>query len=237
MSAETMTDPNESALRARGAEDSTEGEPLTSSPSYMAGARMVMALVKQDDGCLLAVWVQGQWTLPGAVMLPSETQEQALSRGLRQCVGTTLGHCAKVYEGPNTTVYAATVTTEGGRGALPFGWLTEEQFLSETPRAALFDKVFAALRTHKLAASSVISKLRDGRILYAVQYEIQVTLAGEREPEWLLQKAHCVHAMDAESARTQFLQTVGPTDPPTRVVAVAPAIGFFEDQRTGDLIG
>ena len=226
-----MLDPNESALGSRSeGESPPNGEQVTR-------ARMVMALVKQEDGCLLAVWVHGQWTLPGALMLPSETQEQALSRGLRQCVGTTLGAAVKIYEGPNTTVYAATVTTEGGRGALPWGWLTEEQFLAETPRRALFEKALAALATRELAQSSVISKLKDGRILYAIQYEIQRLLPGEREPEWLLQPAHTVHAMDAESARTQFLQGVGPTDPPTRIVAVAPAIGFFEDQRTGDLIG
>jgi hypothetical protein len=225
---EAFIDPNESALKAK-----SEG----GSESTLPSARMVMALVKQDDGHLLAVWVHGQWTLPGAIMLPSETQEQALSRGLRQCVGTTLGHSAKIYEGPNTTVYAATVTTEGGRGALPFAWLTEEQFLSETPRRALFEKVLAALAAQQLAQSSVISKLRDGRILYAVQYEVRKLLPGEREPEWLLQEAHFVHAMDAEAARAQFLQGIGPSDPPTRVVAVAPAIGFFENQETGDLVG
>jgi hypothetical protein len=226
---EAFIDPNESALKAKGEGDAGE--------ETSVHTRMVMALVKQDDGCLLAVWVHGQWTLPGALMLPTETQEQALSRGLRQCVGTTLGASTKIYEGPNTTVYAATVTTEGGRGMLPWSWLSEEQFLSETPRRALFEKVLAAVATQELAKSSVISKLKDGRILYAVQYEIQRLLPGEREPEWLLQKAHHVHAMDAEAARTQFLQGIGPSDPPTRIVAVAPAIGFFEDQKTGDLIG
>ena len=225
-----VVDANESALKSKVEPDRPVGE-------QAVHTRMVMALVQQEDGHLLAVWVHGQWTLPGAVMLPTETQEQALARGLKQCVGTTLGAFAKVYEGPNTTVYAATVTTEGGRGHLPWAWLTVEQFLSETPRRALFEKVLAALATRELAASPVISKLKDGRILYAVQYEVQRRLPGEREPEWLLQKAHHVHAMDAGAARAQFLQGVGPHDPPTRVVAVAPAIGFFEDQKTGDLVG
>lgn len=186
--------------------------------------KAVMSLVKQNDGHLLAVKVGGKWTLPGAVSKPGELEEDCQRRGLRECVGTTSGPAVKVYEGPNSIVYVAAVTTEGGRGKLPFAWLTEAQFLVNATNRPLFEKVFAAARTQDLAQSKLISKLKDGRILFAIQYEVYL----ERLKDWEMREAHYVHAMNAQLAREQFMGNVQPGDPPVRIIAVAPAIGFFE---------
>ena len=198
-------------------------------PSFRT--RAVMSLVRQDDAKILAVKVRDAWTLPGAVLKPGEDEEAGQKRGLRECVGALAGPAVKIYEGPNTLVYVAACGRGFTQGKLPYAWLTEAQFLANTDRVPLFEKVFACSRTHQLAESCVISKLKDGRILFAIQYE--VCLRGL----WEAREAHYVHAMNAEFARDQFVQLLMPSDPPTRIIGVAPAIGFFQDQKTGDLIG
>lgn len=206
--------------------------PIQKSELEVARTKAVMSLVRRGDGKILAVKVQNKWTLPGAVFKPGETEEDCQRRGLRTCVGTIPGPSVKIYEGPNSIVHVATCSNEFRSATLAYAWMTEEQFLRNTlqPRA-LFERVFAASRTKDVADSKVISKLKDGRILFAIQYEVW----NVHQKNWVIELAHYVHAMSADLARQQFngLRTVN--DPPVRIIGVAPAIGFHQDEK-GDLI-
>jgi len=196
-----------------------------------------MTLIRDEDGAagskILACKVAQHWTLPGAIFKPGESEEDCQARGLRHCTGLATGERVKVYEGAHTIVFVASAdkASRSTKGKLVTAWLTEAQFLSNTaPTAnALFTKVFADVRSKAVAQSTVISKLRDGRILYAIQFD-QLLPNLDGKDEWLPQEPHYVHAKNAADANEQFNQMIGPHDI-VRVVATAPAIGFFEDEK------
>lgn len=194
--------------------------------------KAVMSLIRHDGG-LLAVKVHSRrsgglvWTLPGAVTRPGESEEDCLERGLFECVGSRAGARVKVYEGPNTIVYCTSISGEVRGGKLISAWLTDAQFMANNEQEKLFLAVFAAARTHAMADSTVISKLQDGRVLFAIAHEVFIpSLDGG---QWELREPHHVHAMNAASAKLQFMQTIGPKAI-VRVIGVAPAIGWRENE-------
>ncbi len=209
-----------------------EGAPAEGAPAENGGGKIL---------CIKANTPAGpRWTLPYGILQGDEPEECALARGLTETLGAHLGACAKIYEGPNSLVYATQIGVEGtrvlGKKYPDCAWLTEAQLAgSSLQGAAFYAKVLTALKARQVGQSSVISKLADGRILYAIAHEVLVP-DEEGKEQWEIRTPHHVHAMDAASAREQFLQTVGPAGPPVRILGVAPAIGFFETKE-GDLIG
>lgn len=201
-------------------------------PEIVGGkpSRGVMTLVV-EHGRILAIPVGPHWTLPGAVLRLGETDEDGQKRGLLECVGLHTCKVVKIYEGPNTTIFLATIDNTGLRypGRCSHAWLTEAEFLKVSDRTAVFTRIFGALREATIAASKVVQSNTKGECLYAIQYETR-TKGGEWEPH----DAHYLHALNAGDARVAFMGVV-PPDAVVRVVGVAPAIGFFR-QNDGTLL-
>lgn len=202
---------------------------------------MVQSLVQQG-GKILCVRRGSDhgtfWELPGALTRTTgdaeEDFEGCQARGLLECVGLESSERVKIYEGPNTIVYAvgAREPSVAKRTVLARGWLTPDELLANTERRALMVVVLGAFERAAVVQSNVISKLKDGRILYAIQYETSTDGI-----EWEPHEAHCVHAMNAEDARAQFneLRAVA-RHLRVQIVGIAPAIGFHRSSTDENVL-
>lgn len=207
--------------------DTAPGAP----PKTALRTHMVQSLVQQG-GKILCVRrgsaVGTFWEMPGALTRTTgdaeEDFEACQARGLMECVGLETSERVCIYQGPNTIVYAvgAREPAVRKRVVLTAGWLSPDELRANTERPKLVDVILSALERAEVIQSNVISKLKDGRILYAIQYE--TSLDGIT---WEPHEAHCVHALNAEDARAQFneLRAAAPRLR-VQIVGVAPAIGF-----------
>lgn len=192
--------------------------------------RAVLSLVRQGDK-VLAIGRHQHWELPGALTRPGESLEDCQKRGLDECTGLGTAERFRLYEGPNTIVdvVGAIDPAVAVKRALRRAWLTEAQLIANSERPALMRVVFGALKRAEIASSNVISKLADGRILYAIEY---MTWGGK---DWEAHEAHYVHAMNAQDAREQFIGLI-PVGTRTKIIGVAPAIGFYAKDDDGKVL-
>jgi hypothetical protein len=212
--------------------------PLETGPETAAPAkaehrvRCIYSLVQQA-GKFLAVARRGphgepHWELPAALTAEGEQEEATQARGLMECAGLNTGARTRIYEGPNSTVYAVAAVEPGvARKRLTCAWLTAEQIVANSARGALMTAVFGAFETAGVNQSNVISKTKDGRTLYSVVYDANDgpgTPLRRREP-------HYLHALNGEDAAKQFSEMI-PHDRglTVNVIGVAPAIGFFQEE-------
>lgn len=84
--------------------------------------------------------------------------------------------------------------------------------------------------------NALIDKREDGKKLYAIAYEyrLEYVVNGEKRRKWVPEIDY-LHAIDDGDARLQYLQS----EPPsvmreTRIVGVAPVIGYFVNDSHGD---
>src|SRR5277367_581289 len=205
----------------------------------VARVRMVQAVIAQGDK-VCAVRRRNFWELPGTLTRASgdgeeEDVEACLARGIEECLAVKVVESFKLYEGPNTSVFAVGVATPSvpRKTALMKAWLTPDELVLNSERPELMKTVFAAAARATVTLSNVISKLKDGRVLYAIMYD---TFDGKK---WTPHDPHYVHALSAEDAREQFVQTI-PQElggiQKINIVGVAPAIGF-EEKEEGVLLG
>jgi hypothetical protein len=193
--------------------------------------RLTQSIAMQPDGKVLTVIRNGFRELPGALTRPGEDLEACQARGLQECVGLGTAKRVRIYEGPNTVVYAIDpiVPALGARGSLIKAWLTWDQLIANTARPALMKVVFEALKRAEVVQSNVISKDKSGRILYAIQYD---TFA---DGKWKPHEAHFVHALNGEDALSQFRELI-PAGVKVNIIGAAPAIGFHQEEE-GVLLG
>ncbi len=216
----------------------TPAAPETAKP--VARVRMVQAVIAQGDK-VCAVRRRNFWELPGALTRSAgegeeEAAEDCLARAVDECLGgVKIVESFRLYEGPNTTVYAVGIATPSvpRKTALMKAWLTPDELVTNSERPELMKVVFQAMGRAAVTLSNVISKLKDGRVLYAIMYD---TFDGKK---WTPHDPHYVHAMTPEDAREQFVQTI-PQElggiKKINIVGVAPAIGF-EEKEEGVLLG
>lgn len=126
----------------------------TSEEKYAA-----VSLVERADGRILCVWNQryGGWSLPGGMMEPGETAEQAQCRELEEETGLcTTGRCV-LYHGPHGMPYkpgrasAVIVYRVWAHGqprerepGCPVTWLRREEFVTQSPFGQLYKQIFGA---------------------------------------------------------------------------------------------
>ena len=122
--------------------------------------RAAISFIERGDGRLLCVWNSryGGWSLPGGMVEPFETIEEAQARELREETGLSTWRAEPIYDGPHgikvdsprgshvhifrVLAWGAPVEMEMGR---PITWLTRAEFLKWSPFATFYEHVFAAV--------------------------------------------------------------------------------------------
>lgn len=119
-----------------------------------------VSLVERDDRRILCVWNRryGGWAMPGGMVEPGETAEDTQRRELREEAGVETVMAERVFEGEHgiraaedhdraRRIVLFRVTIQGEpremESGCPVAWKTREEFLSESPFAPIYKRVFA----------------------------------------------------------------------------------------------
>ena len=118
-----------------------------------------VSYLARPDGKFLCVWNRryNGWSMPGGLVEPGETPEQAQARELREETGCETLSAELVFEGPvepapkdisraNTLRLYAVIWRGEPRemeAGCPVTWLTKEEFLTQSPFADFYVKVFS----------------------------------------------------------------------------------------------
>ena len=119
-----------------------------------------VSLVEDEDDRILCVWNTryGGWAMPGGMVEPGETPEEAQRRELREETGVMTLTAERVFDGEHG-VRAAEDHDRARRIVLfrvmqvmgdphqmepgcPIAWKTREEFLAESPFASIYKRVF-----------------------------------------------------------------------------------------------
>lgn len=129
-----------------------------------------VSLLARPDGKFLCVWNKryGGWSMPGGLVEPDETAEQAQARELQEETGLETVSAELIFEGPvepapkdiaraNTLKLYAVVwrgQPQAVEPGCPITWLSREEFLTTSPFAAFYTKVFGNLEAAKHGGSN-----------------------------------------------------------------------------------